>query len=222
MEHDSKIKRIAVIGAGGVASYLIPVLIKSLQSTFLEIWDKDILEERNLDRQLFDPSMVGMNKAEALLKTCRSTLGKHKPEFFKRTSQLDSETNLIICICDNHPARNASLQKSDEIGIPVIIGANEYFDSEAYIYFPEWKNTQQDPRIRYPEIKTNKEGDPLGCQGKIQVVHPQLAIANQGAASKIMHLLWSWMVFENEGQYLPYELSSNLFKTESRRKCEDK
>lgn len=56
-----------IIGAGGVASYLLPVLIKTFPIPNLWLRDADKLEERNLDRQLFSPDQIGQFKAEALI-----------------------------------------------------------------------------------------------------------------------------------------------------------
>jgi hypothetical protein len=114
-------------------------------------------------------------------------------------------------VADNHAARRAVLARADLNQIPAIIGGNEYFDSEAYVYFPEWINTNRDPRVRYPNIRTDNTGNPLGCTGPAQEASPQLAIANHACASKILMLLWAWLMTDTEGEFLPYELSSNLY-----------
>lgn len=217
-----------IIGAGGVASYLLPVLLKTFQPKSVCLIDKDILEKRNLDRQLFDAKFIGKNKAEALasihLRDFLNPSGKDeikvsvKKEWFTSTTEIPDETDVIICVADNHLARKEALDRADKALIPCVLGGNEYIDNEAYIYYPQWKGTERDPRIRYPEILTSHDaGSPLACTGIAQEASPQLAMANSGCAAKILHLLWVWERFRAENELtkeavdcLPYELSTTL------------
>ena len=68
-----------IIGAGGVASYLLPVLTKTFPCPKLWLRDADKLEEKNLDRQLFRNDQIGQSKAEALL-TLLGMVFPGKPE----------------------------------------------------------------------------------------------------------------------------------------------
>lgn len=213
-------KHPTIIGAGGVASYLLPVLIKSFHPHSLTIVDKDKLEERNLDRQMFNSAHIGRNKAIALASQCCSC---DLPvniieEWFDELTELPEDTDLIICVADNHLARKDALIQADKRNIPAVIGGNEYLDNEAYYYRPEWKGTTKDPRVRHPEILTAGDtGSPTACTGLAQEASPQLAVANLGCAAKILHLLWVWERFSFENhltseaiECLPYELSSSL------------
>lgn len=222
-------KHPAIIGAGGVASYLLPVLIKSFKPASITIVDKDILEERNLDRQMFSKDDIGKNKGVALHDTyVKDWLYYCKPErsnvfsvitqWFDEMTELPDDTDCIICVADNHAARHAALFYADKHKVPCIIGGNEYLDNESYIYYSTWNGTKKDPRIRYPEIVTaGDEGSPMACTGTATIASPQLAIANSGCASKILHLLWVWERFAKKEQLnkealdaLPYELFSGL------------
>lgn len=201
----NKILHPLIIGAGGVASYLLPCLVKSFSFESLNVMDKDILEQRNLDRQLFSEAHLGQAKAEALIqilprnKDLRTDLIP-RVEWFHEGTPIGN-TDLLICCADNHVARRHCLARADEADIPVIIGGNGYFDSEAYIYFPKWRRSWRDPRVRYPDILTNNEGSPMvSCQGEEQVNHPQLAIANMMCAAKILHLLYLWTTYIQASQ----------------------
>jgi hypothetical protein len=181
-----------VIGAGGVSSWLVPLLKKTLSyQEQIMVVDGDRLEERNLDRQLFGPEYLGWNKAEALaeLYGCLYT-----PVFVDERYLEDKKYNLIWCCADNHPARKLTLEAVDqEIALAAIIGGNEFTDSEAYAYYPMWKGTQFDPRIFFPEINSDSEDNPLdppSCQGVAQVQNRQLALANFIAAGFMVHLYW--------------------------------
>ena len=209
-----------IVGAGGITSYLLPVLLKSFKINHLYICDKDDLEKRNLDRQIFNEDYIGVNKAESIV-AISDCIGIRKTilaEWFYSNSEVPTNVNIIICCADNHPARAAVLSVSDRENIPCIIGGNEYFDNDAYYYHPEWKNSYLDPRIRHPEILTDKAGDPITCNSEeVLEIFPQLAIANQLAASKIMHLLWVYFsnpLKVNDGN-TPVFIRGTLQETES-------
>ena len=223
-----------IIGAGGVASYLLPVLIKAFRPQALTIVDKDRLEERNLDRQMFSPEEVGSYKADALIRSLmlheETVRMKTVPEWFSPELVLpDSivDVDCIICVADNHQARHDALNRADELRIPCVIGGNEYFDSEAYIYYPRWKGKLGDPRVRHPELLTPDHNDsPLSCTGIVQQGTPQLAIANFSCAAKILQLLWTherWVneqarklspeTFHSVISTLPFELTTSIHES---------
>lgn len=212
-----------IIGAGGVASYLLPVLLKTFRPESLTIVDKDILEERNLDRQLFDAAHIGINKAEALVQTVFPKQDEIPVNiiaaWFTDMLDLPEGIDCIICVADNHLARKHALERADTLRIPCFIGGNEYLDNEAYVYYPHWKNGLGDPRVRYPEIvTTDGEDSPAACTGIAQQSSPQLAVANIGCAAKLLHLLWVWTRFIPSNptltpesiNSLPYELFTGL------------
>ena len=217
-----------IIGAGGVASYLLPVLLKTFRPQSLTIIDKDVLEERNLDRQMFDPEQVGENKAHALMWTDAVINAAPKlnsniiKDWFTDATVIPDDIDAIICVADNHLARHAAMVKAYELNVHCYIGGNEYFDSQAFVAHKNWIGTEKDPLVRYPNIATDTHGSPLhNCTGEAQISDPQLAIANQACASKLLHLLWlyeRWLP-ENRAALneaainaLPYELFSSLFE----------
>ncbi len=215
-----------IIGAGGVASYLLPVLLKTFRPEKITIVDKDVLEERNLDRQMFGTKQVGMNKAEALVYQCGDisnfsfTIIK---DWFQPTLMIPDDVDTIICVADNHMARHAAIQRADDLKVRAYIGGNEYFDSQAFVYEIEWKGTERDPLMRYPTIATTETGSPIRCTGEIQEIFPQLAVANNSCASKILRLMWiyeRWLPEQRKtGKIndkiltnLPYEMRSSVFE----------
>lgn len=222
-----------IIGAGGVASYLLPVLIKTFRPKNLTLIDKDVLEERNLDRQMFDAKAVGEYKADALhqmnlkawMEFCKPERGHAftvQLDWFSEGLPIPEDVDAIICVADNHLARHAAIQRAYDLSIRCYLGGNEYFDSQAYVTQEEWRGTPKDPLVRYPAIATDTSGSPLhNCTGEAQVSDPQLAIANQACASKLLHLLWlyeRWLPENRDSlneaaiNALPYELFSSLFE----------
>lgn len=207
---------ILIIGAGGVASYLFPVLVKSFKLESIDLMDKDVLEERNLDRQAFDKRTIGMCKAEALLASNKwlkhYDVECHFIDTWFTASTDISKYDLVICCADNHVARKGALAACDQYNKICVIAGNEYFDCEAYIYYPDHdQDLSSDPRIKFPEILTDESGNPVRCQGEEQEAHPQLAIANMGAAHKILHLLWNHVHSKADINNQPYYLKSTQY-----------
>ncbi len=215
-----------IIGAGGVTSYMLPALKNSFDLE-VAIFDGDKLEKKNLDRQLFRNNQVGMYKAEALIKLYNFgkkealAINAYFDEEFLDTEYLTlfSEADVIICAVDNHPARKAAIQAANKTKTPIVVCANEYHTSQAYYYDPELKNLyNNDPIIRYPSIATDTSGSPISCQGLALESTPQLAIANQVAASFGNLLLWNWMGLGTDNEtldYTPIEFQSTFSKLQT-------
>lgn len=222
-------KHIYIIGAGGVTSYFLPAFIKTVSHSMkqlprIHIFDGDVLEERNLTRQLFDGRMVDRNKAESLVKMYRGAyrnMAAHPTYFHQGIRTIKG--SLILVFVDNHPARKSALWAADHYGCTAIIAANEYTDSQAMWYEPEFRDTPLDPRVRYPEILVDEEGDPVRSEGctteQALTAAPQLAIANFACASHALQLFWFYFK-EMDGlrdrQYYPIEHSNNFNKLTTR------
>jgi molybdopterin/thiamine biosynthesis adenylyltransferase len=210
------IDRIAVVGCGGTASYLLPPLLKVLKNKFgspdVVLFDGDVLEERNLDRQLFNADFIGRNKADAMDDMYRAYYPKliAEPEYFHSGLPGSEEFDLIFCCADNQPARREVLAFCDNSDgcCPAIIGGNEYTDAEAYYYDHTMQGTQHDPRKYYPNILTGEENDPRrpeSCTGTLMEENPQLAISNFMSAGYMLHLFWFHFVCANSMRDLDYE-----------------
>ena len=217
-----------IVGAGGVTSYMLPALKNSFDLK-LTLIDGDRLEKRNLDRQLFRNNHVGMYKAEALMRTYnfRKAEGNIVRSYFD-LEMLETEykfyfteADILICCADNHPARRHVLETGKRMGKPVLVCANEYSTSQAYLYDPslEEQYSGVNPTQRYPEILTSDEGSPIRCQGDALEVTPQLAIANQVSASLGNFLLWNWasVILDNKPAepFLPVEYQSTFSRLET-------
>lgn len=222
MRENKDLNRVFVIGCGGVGTLLTPVLCKLVKPGRVELVDGDEFEKKNLDRQLFHPISIGMNKARALadLYNCAA-----RPEWFTvGLLDLQEDDWLIVCV-DNHPARHSALQESDRTGCKAIIAANEVHSSEAYYYQHDWNKTKLDPRVYYPEIETVQDNNPaaiaIGCVGEVQENNRQLVTANQMAAALAMHLFTIWCLEQPKlkketAAYLPFHLLCNLSRLEHR------
>ena len=194
-------RKLYIIGAGGTASYLLPVLVRTLTMDCdfdeLIIIDRDVLEEKNVDRQLYDYESVGQNKVEVLARSLRDFTDvpiTTKCEWFTASTEVFNGSCFISCT-DNHPARLALLEICDEFGGRAVICGNETFSADAYYYTPEFRGSSLDPRVRYPEIVTDKQDDPTRppCNDEASLeTNPQLAAANSISANFGMHLAQLW------------------------------
>lgn len=189
-------RNILIVGCGGVASWLLPVLVKlagiAETKPNIILMDGDKLETRNLDRQLFDLSQVGQFKATALADKYKEYNLRPVTEYLGIGYE-SPRHSLIFCCADNHAARCRSMDLVDDRGGRAIIGGNEYTDSDAYLYEPEFAGTSLDPRVYFPELLTDKTGDPttpVSCQGEAAVASPQLVLANFSAANHMLQLFW--------------------------------
>jgi hypothetical protein len=210
-----------IIGCGGVGSWLAPMLIKLVGNTQVTLVDGDVLETKNLDRQLFNEKQIGENKAMALsdLYRCFSV-----PDYFTMGSiDLCKNDWLLVCV-DNDVARKCALTECDRNQCRAIIAANESTSAEAYLFKHEWKDSKIDPRVFYPAILTDTSGDPrarqAGCTGQAQVANPQLVTANAMAASLLSWLYVLWAVQfpkmdKSIEDKLPHKLVSNMSKLET-------
>ena len=200
-------KTLAIIGLGGGGGWLIQLLSKS-EPAFDKVLlvDGDKVEKKNLNRQMFTDAHIGYNKAEASLHHLSAFPGaKACPEYLAYDTDLYKALASVVgrlvvaCCVDNHPARNVCLVLADErlksrLPTVVVFAGNEYETASAFTYCPAWKDGPMDPRVRWPEIKTDTEGDPLlpPCSGEALASNPRLALSNMISAVSAAWLIRFW------------------------------
>jgi len=156
-----------IIGCGGVGSAIVPSFCLLKAPADITLIDGDTIETKNLNRQMFDARQVGQNKAQALSAkySCRFI-----PEWFARGKIRHQKHDWLLCLVDNHRTRLEALEVCDEAGCQAIFAANETHSAEAYYYRRTWLGTNRDPRVYYPELKSDRSGDPrataIGCTGE--------------------------------------------------------
>jgi hypothetical protein len=214
-----------IIGCGGIGSWLVPLLLRTKpKEDTLVLMDGDIVEERNFDRQLFMPEHLGWNKAEALAATFG--LVNVLPRYLQKSTRPEAKhEDWIWCCVDNHPARAECLAWVDDLFtarayVTLFLGGNEYEYQEAYVYRPLWKNLETlDPRLRFPEILTDKSGDAArpSCTGLTQKENPQLALYNFLVAGSMVHL-WRFQKYwlaQTDSDKWPISHSANHAKMQT-------
>ena len=178
-----------IIGAGGIGCFLAPALEK-LAHGGLTIMDGDRVKRKNLSRQLYEKEHIGQFKAEVMARR----LGVASIHEYFATNFSVPEGEILFCCADNMPCRKDVLDAADRFHCPAIIGANETWISEAYVYLPAWKDTEFDPRTYYPQILTEEAGRPdRPCHADATLKdNPQTLTANMTAAAFMVRLYFVW------------------------------
>jgi molybdopterin/thiamine biosynthesis adenylyltransferase len=210
-------KNVYCIGGGGVGSWLTPAMCLLLgDPSKVIVVDGDMLEKKNLNRQLFTEKDIGVYKSVALAEkyNCQSV----NRYFASGMLEID-RGDWIMCAVDNNLGRKEVLATCDSTGCRAVFGGNETLSSEAYYYQASWKRSELDPRTYYPEINTNKSNDPraaaIGCVEEIQGGNTQRVSANIAACSHMLHLYSVWAIesakLNREAkEFLPHRIIQNM------------
>jgi hypothetical protein len=80
-----------------------------------------------------------------------------------RERALDAEASVLNALTEEvtQPLRDV---EGDESGCQAIFAVNETHSSEAYYCRRTWRRTERDPRVYYPELNTERAGDPAQPQ----------------------------------------------------------
>ena len=194
----SQMNQYVVIGAGGTASHLIHALVQYLQEgDLIHIWDADVVEEKNLKRQLFYPFEVGTHKAEAFAKRWADVIEAHVAYVGEDNIErvIKDDDTVLIC-ADNMAVRRLINERAKQLDNVVIInGGNEKISGSVQVYErSEGKNVTPPLDFASPEFDpSNDEVDrsALSC-AEIAVLPggEQTIIANQTVAALMMAALW--------------------------------
>lgn len=204
---------IIVIGAGGTGGNLLPMLaklIKGREDVSITIVDGDDVELKNLERQPFLSSDIGLNKAQVLsdkLNMAFDLNTSYVPVFINELSQLESiainkinTLNIIIGAVDNHNCRIV-LEKffNKQRNVVYIDSANEDYFGDV-IMGVKFNNTVfHKTRGMYRPMEVfsgTKRVKNTSCLIKVNE-NPQHLPANMMAATIVLKLL-SDVLVEND------------------------
>jgi len=177
--------KICIVGAGGIGSHLIPLMAQ--MGHRVVVMDGDTFEDKNLDRQRFEESYIGKNKADAMALMYPGYVDS-EPRWLRETHQL-RHFDFVICVPDNNRARMVALRAGKQFDIPVIIAGNESTSANACIYHPDLPKS--DPLIRYPDLAEPDVVERISCHEAAQTA-PQTMLANVMAASFASALFLFW------------------------------
>tara|TARA_A100001391_G_scaffold20193_1_gene11092 strand:- start:651 stop:1229 length:579 start_codon:yes stop_codon:yes gene_type:complete len=95
-------KKILIVGAGGIGSFLIPLLDR-VKIYDITVFDPDVVEEKNLLYQNYEKSDINSNKAEIMMTRYSSVL-LGSPYPILTHSQIKGY-DLVVCCADNLAVR---------------------------------------------------------------------------------------------------------------------
>lgn len=199
--------RYVMVGAGGTGTHLLHPLINYLNTHHgkdyeLGIIDGDEVEEKNLARQLFNPSDILVNKARAAVtpfSNLRNVIAV--PEYLGDTniSRFITEGSVVLIAVDNFPVRSKIEQHCLTLqNVVVINGGNEEDSGSCQIWIrKDGINTTPVLSFLHPEINSGGvDRAELSCQEVAQLPGgEQLIIANMASA---MWMLTALMDYHRE------------------------
>lgn len=191
------VDNVAIVGCGGIGSWLMPPLLRLLNAAQFKgeilLWDGDKYEDSNLKRQDFEIDNIGLNKAVAQLQKFLNLFPDLKIDSrgeYITNENVDlaiKENGLIFTCVDNHPAR-ARIDKHAATlrDICVISAGNEMFDGNVTITLRRNGDYISSSLLeRHPEIGETTRGDraDASCEELFQAGNTQLLVANLFAAA---------------------------------------
>jgi molybdopterin/thiamine biosynthesis adenylyltransferase len=193
-----------MVGAGGTGSMLLAPLHRYL-STYhktgdwmLYILDGDVVEEKNLARQLFAPGDITANKAIAAEASLRDSVHvKAYPEYLSEENMerfVQNTDTVLICV-DNMTVRKRIEERALALDyITVINGGNEKYDGSVQLWVRE-RGLNITPRLSYlhPEVAVAEGEDraEMTCaQAAALPGGEQTIIANLQSATWMLTALW--------------------------------
>ena len=210
-------KIITIVGLGGIGGNLCHLFKRQHPEIFLVGVDADVVEERNIGRQVYTSSDLGKSKAQALAES-KIGIDRALNSWFREAARdpVVLGSGFVFGCVDNVQARKEILQFSDEAGMPVIITGNETTSAQAFVYHPAWKDGKNDPRKIFP-VLAEKESDEERHPCAAADSKPQTLMANMAAAVFAMYLYsaYSGMQGRAISKFFPVMHSGDLgaFKT---------
>lgn len=220
-------KKIKVIGAGGIGSILLPILCQFLdtnnEDVSITIIDGKNYSPKNRTRQLFNK--LG-NKAEVSVeKLSQSTsrlIFRAQSEYVtdKSILYLLEDGDIIFSCVDNHKTRLLlSDFCSNELNDVVLFsGGNGFLDGSVQIFARSNGQNITLPIANkfHPEIVTpkDKRPDELSCE-ELQVSSPQLIFTNNMVAAVMLNAFYNYFYAEKKHDYNEVYLDVNTNKVRS-------
>jgi molybdopterin/thiamine biosynthesis adenylyltransferase len=134
---------VVCVGAGGLISQIAPTLVRKGVGR-ITLFDDDIVEASNLNRQRFYEKDFGKNKAVALAENLQReciTATEIRGFAFRLEEAIargvDLSCNIAICGVDNNPARVATSRFFRTKGVPVIFSAVSSDGDHGYVFVQE-------------------------------------------------------------------------------------
>jgi molybdopterin/thiamine biosynthesis adenylyltransferase len=184
-----------VIGGGGTASHLIPVLARSIgPQDVIHVWDGDHVETGNLGRQMFAPTDIGKPKATVWAERFPDVVKDH-PAWVGAVDidRVVQERDIVLICADNMTVRRIVAEHAETLSnVTVINGGNEQHSGSVQVHIRR-DGTNLTPPITYhsPEImSTDPDRSLLSCAQLARLPSgDQTVLANMTVATLMLHAL---------------------------------
>jgi molybdopterin/thiamine biosynthesis adenylyltransferase len=201
---------VIIVGAGGIGSALFQDLCRFLPHTLdIHLMDGDLVEGRNVQRQMFSKRHLGRNKAQCLVETASTALGRnglyYHTQFLADPGQLHEiakhyQAVILVGAVDNHPGRRrmeAFVRDDKRSWTYYVDCANDKTTGEVVAVYG-----YQD-RIIYgtfrseldPRVLEDDSGDPTtaSCTQQLDAGNIQTLFTNRKAAIIALELISSYL-----------------------------
>lgn len=202
-------KKFVIVGAGGTGSFLLPIIMRFLnsrQDSEIEvvICDGDKYDEGNVNRQEFAHSKIGMNKAEVQSEMFRRKFPNLSifcvPEYLgkENINSVITDGATVFCCVDNHFCRHLISEHCQKLkDVLLISGGNEEFDGNVQAYYRRENKNLNDPiEVRHPEIGRANDGDrsEMSCEQLSQLPSGgQVIFTNATSANIMCNLFYGYL-----------------------------
>lgn len=215
-------KRVVIIGLGGLGSNLIEPLCRTVAFATDEerapkrviLIDGKAYKERNRERQKFSALA---NKAEATadwLKPLFPELDIEVKPYFVDSNNilaLIRSGDIVFLGCDNHATRNLISAHVDSLDDALLIsGGNELYDGNVQIYERrEGRTVTPSLLFQHPEIENPSDRNPaeLSCEELAKAGEPQILAVNLTVATLMLNSFTLWLA---SGSVPYYEIYFDL------------
>jgi molybdopterin/thiamine biosynthesis adenylyltransferase len=202
------VQRVAVIGCGGIGSWLLGPLLRFLAAEDfkgeIKLWDGDRYSPANKLRQEFQAAALNQNKAEAQAENYRrqypglNLVSRNAYVAGNNVREAVRERTLIFVCVDNHPARVLVDQAAANLrNVCVLSAGNEKLDGNVCVTLRRaGKPLTASFLERHPEAVRMRRGDrsELSCEELAAAGDTQLLVTNFTAATAALaafQALWA-------------------------------
>ena len=182
-------KRVAVIGAGGLGSALLPLLVGA-GIGHLTLCDDDSISVSNLPRQtLYTTYEVGRSKAQCAAERLRAAnphcdITAYSERLTEANARLIGEVDLLIDATDNEATRLLLDHYASEHQIPWLYASLEGWCGQLALFLPDSPSRYRD---LFPE--GDKRDEPSPTQAPFPVMATTPAVIGSIAAAEAIKLL---------------------------------
>lgn len=207
-----KNKLIVIVGAGGIGSNLFQDLTRYAPEKYkILLIDGDIVEKKNILRQMFTSNDIGINKAEALTSKANNTLllrnwaySNYIPTEEEKGAELlleltkDYNEIILFGALDNHSARRQleKFFKSFTKKMLYIDAANEKDIGDVVVCYREYDEIAGCLRSDYDySVMLDNDNDPnkKSCSSFLDNGDTQTLIANRKAAVLSLEIFHNYL-----------------------------